>query len=207
MLSTISHLFFRVGTTVDFEAKLQMGDDKDSHHLHDLILKKSTGKFSSVAAGGGDSGCVGITARLLAGEAGQVRKEQAILFKTTPEARRIGFPNVIMPGEVRNDLYVTLDRGNFERGGKTAARNIEVTAVVIDHDGRPVENCIFYSAGSRGQTRATLPVLYHNNSPIWSETLRLQVPIEKFYYAHVRIEFRHCSGKKTREISSALILL
>ena len=78
-----------------------------------------------------------------------------------------------MPGEVRNDLYLTigmcikllkkksniwfgtvniyfiftqlaqftqLERGNFDRGGKTAARNIEVTVSVIDLEGKNVEN-------------------------------------------------------------------
>ena len=55
-----------------------------------------------------------------------------------PEARRLGFPNVIMPGEIRNDLYLTLDRGNFDRGGKTASRNIEVSVIVIDQTGKIV---------------------------------------------------------------------
>ena len=92
-----------------------------------------------------------------------------------PEARRLGFPNVIMPGEIRNDLYLTLDRGNFDRGGKTASRNIEVSVIVIDQTGKIVENCIYYSARKgHGQSRSTLPILYHNNSPIWNETLRLQ---------------------------------
>ena len=58
------------------------------------------------------------------GESGQKRCDY-------PEVRRLGFPNVIMPGEIRNDLYLTLDRGNFDRGGKTASRNVEVSVVVI----------------------------------------------------------------------------
>ena len=33
-----------------------------------------------------------------------------------------------------------LERGNFDRGGKTAARNIEVTVSVIDLEGKNVEN-------------------------------------------------------------------
>ena len=116
-------------------------------------------------------------------------------MKTCPEAQKIGFPNVIMPGEVRNDLYLTIDKGNFDRGGKTAARNIEVTIAVIDLDSKIVEHCIFYAAGHPGQSRTSLPILYHNNSPTWNETLRLKVPIDKFYNSHVRLEFRHCSAK------------
>ena len=69
---------------------------------------------------------------------------------------------------------------------------------MIDLEGKNVENCIFYAAGQPGRNRATLPILYHNNSPIWNETLRLKVPIDKFYNAHIRLEFRHCSAKVSK---------
>ena len=36
--------------------------------------------------------------------------------------------------------FTQLERGNFDRGGKTAARNIEVTVSVIDLEGKNVEN-------------------------------------------------------------------
>ena len=64
---------------------------------------------------------------IFSGEVSQLRRDHQLLLKTSPEAQKIGFPNVIMPGELRNDLYLTIDRGNFDRGGKTAARNIEVS--------------------------------------------------------------------------------
>ena len=39
--------------------------------------------------------------KFLIGEAGQLRKDQNMLFKNVIEVRRLGFPNVIMPGDVR----------------------------------------------------------------------------------------------------------
>lgn len=36
---------------------------------------------------------------------------------------------------MRNDLYLTLERGDFERGGKSVQKNIEVTVYVIYADG------------------------------------------------------------------------
>lgn len=39
------------------------------------------------------------------------------------------------PGDVRNDLYLTLERGDFERGGKSVQKNIEVTVYVLYADG------------------------------------------------------------------------
>ena len=37
---------------------------------------------------------------------------------------------------MRNDLYITLERGEFEKGGKSVARNVEVTVYVLDIDGQ-----------------------------------------------------------------------
>jgi len=38
-------------------------------------------------------------------------------------------------GDIRNDLYLTLERGDFERGGKSVQKNIEVTMYVLYADG------------------------------------------------------------------------
>jgi dedicator of cytokinesis protein 3 len=62
-----------------------------------------------------------------------------MLFKNVSLTRKLGFPDVIMPGDVRNDLYVTLDKGEFERGGKSTGKNIEVTVTVLDQSGAPLE--------------------------------------------------------------------
>ena len=48
------------------------------------------------------------------------------MFRNAIEARKIGFPNVIMPGDVRNDLYLTIEQGVFERGGK-----VRVTFIIL----------------------------------------------------------------------------
>lgn len=37
---------------------------------------------------------------------------------------------------MRNDLYITLEKGEFEKGGKSVARNVEVTAYALDADGQ-----------------------------------------------------------------------
>lgn len=37
---------------------------------------------------------------------------------------------------MRNDLYITLEKGEFEKGGKTVARNVEVTVYSLDANGQ-----------------------------------------------------------------------
>ena len=104
----------RVGTSMEFDARFHVGDDKDFHQSHETIIKKGGDqKISSsgvslhgpsMVSGGSGSGSPGkicVALKFLVGEAGQVRKDQSNLFKHIVEVRRLGFPNVIMPGDVR----------------------------------------------------------------------------------------------------------
>lgn len=67
--------------------------------------------------------------------------------------------------------------------------------MVLDTDGQPLEGCLFGAAGMDGSPEYQSLVIYHHNSPSWAETVRLAIPIDKFYGSHVRFEFRHCSSK------------
>lgn len=40
---------------------------------------------------------------------------------------------------------MTLERGEFERGGKTTGKNIEVTVQVLDSEGKLLEVRVFFS--------------------------------------------------------------
>lgn len=39
----------------------------------------------------------------------------------------------------RNDLYITIERGEFERGGKSVGKNIEVSVLVLDDRGQLID--------------------------------------------------------------------
>ena len=115
----------RVGETVQFETKLFTCDDKDFHQLHDWIVRKVSNKYNPIGiitnaavasadksgavnlnGAGLNRGCFSVVLKLFAGEAHHFRKENQFLFKTFPEVRKIGFPNVIMPGDVRCHLLI-----------------------------------------------------------------------------------------------------
>lgn len=40
---------------------------------------------------------------------------------------------------MRNDIYVTLVQGDFDKGSKTTPKNVEVTMSVYDEDGKKLE--------------------------------------------------------------------
>jgi hypothetical protein len=45
--------------------------------------------------------------------------------------------------EVRNDIYLTLVEGVYEKGSKTAQKNIEVVVTAFNSDGGMIEVSIF----------------------------------------------------------------
>lgn len=40
---------------------------------------------------------------------------------------------------MRNDLYITVERGEFEKGGKSVARNVEVTMFIVESGGQTLK--------------------------------------------------------------------
>ncbi|XP_043283024.1 dedicator of cytokinesis protein 3 isoform X2 [Venturia canescens] len=175
--------------------KVFQGEEKEFHQLHEQIIRNNK---CSPLPGQPNYGIV-VSLRVLHGELCQVREENPLLFKNICLTRKLGFSDVIMPGDVRNDLFLRLERGEFERGGKSTGKNIEVTMIVLDAEGHPLEGCLFGGAGAEGSSEYQSLVIYHHNSPSWAETVRLAVPIDKFYGSHIRFEFRHCSTREKND--------
>lgn len=77
-------------------------------------------------------------------------------------------------GDVRNDIYITIEKGEFERGsGKTAQRNVEVSMVVLAASGRVIEDCIYVGGGSKPLSEYQSVIYYHNGNPKWYETIKV----------------------------------
>nr|XP_021207510.2 dedicator of cytokinesis protein 3 isoform X1 [Bombyx mori] len=176
----------------EYTFKVYQCEEKEFHQLHDMLIRKQTNKCN-ILPGQPNYGIV-VALRLLA-NSGSVT--EAVASGATITAKR-GFPDVIMPGDVRNDLYLTLEKAEFERGGKSTAKNVLATVTVHDNTGQVISDCVWGASGN-GSTSYESLVLYHNNSPAWGEQLRLTVPLETFTHAHVRIEFRHCSTRDKNE--------
>lgn len=183
----------------EYSFKLYQSEEKDFHLLPELIIKKSSGKYSPIQTGNQSTQGIVVSLKLLHGGLGQARQEQPLLFQGTTITRKMGFPDVIMPGDVRNDLFLTLERGEFERGGKNTGKNILVTVVVLDVAGNVLSDCLWGASGMDALPQYRSMILYHQNAPNWNEMLRLSVPIDRFATAHVRFEFRHCSTREKSE--------
>ncbi|KAM4893607.1 dedicator of cytokinesis protein 3 [Sylvia borin] len=170
--------------------------------IHENIIRKSSTKYTAPSSNYG----LIISLQLLRGDMEQIRRENPMIFnRGVSVTRKLGFPDVIMPEmkivgcDIRNDLYLTLEKGDFERGGKSVQKNIEVTMYVLYADGEILKDCISLGSGEPSRSAYHSFVLYHNNSPRWGEIIKLPIPIDRFRGSHLRFEFRHCSTKDKGE--------
>uniref|UniRef100_A0A8K9V583 Dedicator of cytokinesis 3 n=1 Tax=Oncorhynchus mykiss TaxID=8022 RepID=A0A8K9V583_ONCMY len=193
VLQTISEL----KEEKDFVLKVYTcNNENEWYQIHENIIRKSSTKYTAPSTNYG----LIISLQLLRGEMEQIRRENPMIFnRGVAITRKLGFPDVIMPGDIRNDLYLTLERGDFERGGKSVQKNIEVSVYVLYADGEILKDCISLGSGEPHISEHRSFVLYHNNSPRWSEVVKLPIPIDRFRGSHLRFEFRHCSTKDKAE--------
>ncbi|KAG5273390.1 hypothetical protein AALO_G00150830 [Alosa alosa] len=209
---SVSNVQYRrpFGCAIISIADLLTVDSKDDHllkvyscnmetewyQIHDSIIRKVSSRYSLVGSNAGLS----MSLQLLHGDMEQIRKDYMRLFtRNISITKRLGFSDIIMPGEIRNDLYITLEKGEFEKGGKSVARNVEVSVHVLGADGQIQKDVLCAGSGELGVEQHHSFVLYHSNSPRWSEQIKLPIPMDLFRGLHVRFEFRHCSTKEKGE--------
>uniref|UniRef100_A0A8C2KN35 Dedicator of cytokinesis 4 n=1 Tax=Cyprinus carpio TaxID=7962 RepID=A0A8C2KN35_CYPCA len=198
------------GCAVISVADLLTADFKDDHllkiyscnaesewyQIHDSIIRKVSSRYSHIGSNTG----LNVSLQLLHGDMEQIRKDYMRLFtRNVSITKRLGFSDIIIPGEIRNDLYVTLERGEFEKGGKSVARNVEVTVYLLGGDGQLLKGLVCCGSGEPGVDEHRSFVLYHSNSPRWAEQIKLPIPLEMFHGTHLRFELRHCSTKEKGE--------
>lgn len=114
-------------------------------------------------------------------------------------ARKIGFRDIILPEDIRNDLYLTLISGEFHKGNKKSERNIEVTVKILDETGAIIGDCLAVDSHNAMDSLYRSVVYYHEDKPKWMETIKIVLPIEKFPGSHLKFTFKHRSSNENKD--------
>ncbi|KAM6132363.1 LOW QUALITY PROTEIN: dedicator of cytokinesis protein 2-like [Pterocles gutturalis] len=199
----------------------------DNDFLHTMIRRAVEGKDINHKGQG-----LWVSLKML-WDLGQVRRDHPHLVdRSTVVARKLGYPEVIMPGkrgagglwgswrglrgvplrsradgavppqgEIRNDIYVTLVQGEFDKGSKKTQKNVEVTVCVCDEAGSVVPNVLFHGAGDKPASEYRSVVYYQQRHQRWMERLRFP---EDVHRTHLRFTFRHRSSSDSKDRSERI---
>lgn len=148
-----------------------------------------------------------VSVKVFYGEKSTLIRENPSLLQDAPLTARLGFPDVVFPGDTRNEAYIKLwsgeffPQGNKMPGGNTP-RNIQISVEVRLGDGSVLDNVISRGAGEPLVTQFDSTVFYHQNAPTWGELLKLQLPDNVLEKCHLFFSFRHRSSKEEKIGSS-----
>ena len=180
--------------------------------LHQAIIASDTGEFEKSPR----AEMLAVTIKLFHGDAPTIVKENPSLLQDAPITSRLGFPDVVFPGDTRNEVYIKLWSGEFFSGNTGAAttprgligrvpsfagalsggRNVQVSIEVRHRNGGVLENVISPGSGEPPMTVFHSMVFYRNNNPTFGELIKLLIPAELMQFCHLFFTFRHRNPKE-----------
>ncbi|KAK9764626.1 Deoxycytidine kinase 1 [Basidiobolus ranarum] len=183
----------QVGTLRESVAKIFIPlNDSTFSTLHESIINQ-TGEYEKSSRA--ENICVSF--RVFQGQAQSLIREHPTLLFDIPLTPKLGFPDVILPGDNRNAMHLTISCGEFQQGRRTTAKNIQVKAEVRLNtgNGAALNNAICRGSGEANVTEYESVIFYHSNNPRWDESIKIEVTPDIFKNAHIFFTFRHCSSK------------
>ena len=179
--------------------------DKSSRYVYsfpDYCFKRSTLSHRAEM--------VAVALKIFHGDSSTIIRENMSLLQDIPLTLRLGFPDVVFPGDIRNELYIKLWSGDFTtslvpsnrlsvvnlaRAGPMT-QNIQVTMEVRDSQGNQVERVISLGSGEPCVTLFHSMVFARNNQPTFGELIKLQLPLHGVPDWHLFFTFRNRTGHR-----------
>ncbi|GAA5840554.1 hypothetical protein JCM9279_007363 [Rhodotorula babjevae] len=178
--------------------------------LHEDIIASRVREFEKHAR----ADYVSVGVRVLHGDAAILARRLPALLAAAPTTSRLDFSDVALPGDERNDVYVTLVSGDLRQsaatngaganGGGTgtvrslaqlaagsAAGTFEVALEVRGKDGAVIERALSRGSGEPPVSQYTSTVVRANNCPVWAEHVKLAVSAERMVDCHLFLMVRN----------------
>lgn len=161
----------------------------------ETMIKKTDKEFNHKGQG------FFVSIKILQGDLQQIWDDYPhLVLPGTAVSRKMGFPEVIMPGDVRNDIYITLMQGEFNKGSKTSEKNVEVNIQVCNQNGDTLQNVISEGAGGEMMSEYKSCIYYHEDRPKWFETVKVAISTEEeFRGLHLKFLFKHRSSNEGKD--------
>ncbi|KAL5528219.1 DCK1 [Sanghuangporus sanghuang] len=175
--------------------------------LHQDIIANNTKEFEKSPR----AEMMAVSIKVFHGDAKTIVRENPSLLINAPLTARLGFPDVVFPGDIRNEMYVKLWSGeffsssssarlsvtNFTRGSiSTSGNNVQVTVDLRDHLGNVIERSISQGSGEPPITQFQSMVFLRNNVPTFGELMKLQLPLNGPPNWHLYFTFRNRSSRE-----------
>ncbi|KAF9007971.1 cytoplasmic protein [Cyathus striatus] len=171
--------------------------------LHQNIIRNNTKEYEKSPR----ADLLAVSLKIFHGDSRTIVRENTSLLQDIPHTLPLGFPDVVFPGDPRNELYIKLWCGefstshghsgrlsvaNFARGQMgPSANNIQITVEVRDQDGKPVDNVISQGSGEPFMSQFNSMVFQKCNEPTFGELIKIQLPPDGPPQWHLFFTFRN----------------
>ncbi|EIW72245.1 hypothetical protein TREMEDRAFT_25841 [Tremella mesenterica DSM 1558] len=171
-----------------------------THNARYVIPLSSLGIFELTSR----AEAVAISLKVFQGAASQITRENPSLLLDIPHTARLGFPDVVHPGQSRNDLYVKLWSASFvpnpaNTGGSLRMRkavlpinhgNVQITVEVRRADGTVIPDALHPGgSGEPPVVQFNSLVFQNNDQPTYGELLKISLPA-RVNDCHLFLTFR-----------------
>ncbi|KAF8972959.1 cytoplasmic protein [Flammula alnicola] len=173
--------------------------------IHQNIINNNTKEFEKSPRAEG----LAVSVKVFRGNAKTVVRENTSLLQGIPHTLRLGFPDVVFPGDARNELYIKLWCGDFTTSQVSSGRlsvanfrsqlsgNVQITVEVKDQNGTTIENVISQGSGEPLTTQFNSMVFMRCNEPTFGELIKIQLPLEDVPQWHLFFTFRNRSSRSS----------
>ncbi|KAF9047285.1 cytoplasmic protein [Panaeolus papilionaceus] len=175
--------------------------------IHQNIINNNTKEFEKSPRAEG----LAVSVKVFRGDVKTVVRENTSLLQDTPHTLRLGFPDVVFPGESRNELYIKLWCGDFTSTLPSSGRlsvtqfargqmgppsvNVQITVEIRDQHGVAIPNVISQGSGEPLLTQFHSMVFQRCAEPTFGELIKLQLPNEDVSQWHLFFTFRNRPSK------------